>query len=382
MMLYFSLQLVLLLIGISIVSRVWRASTLDGVLCLIIPFYVLLAMVKHWNDPQHDIRWHVVLLFACAIGVVWAQSHLAREVLSEAAVQQALLRDTEAAQEAMSAAEADADDGDSADDTASESARLARYQEKVEFGRAPHAPHLDAPPPAAAAAATHEPDTPARKVAPAAPLTPRQALAAATFQRGVFARPSLGFSIELPQHFHALAGGDVRRIEASRNQAADAREVAWVAHESVALDGAAAWYVRVRWLSDGWVQAGALDAPRLLQGAQRGAALRRLAGSGGDLIGYAVAPSFSGGVADWVEERLPAGANASVLDCHALRLGRNGVVEFSVVAAPAGAQALCDASVRLLARNTRFEAGADYAPGAGAAPRAPYTLAQLLGAAH
>jgi len=388
MMLYLGLQLVLLVIGISIVARVWRASALDGVLCLIVPFYVLLPMFKHWKDPDFDIRWHVLALFVCASAVVWAQFHAAREVVRETATRQALLRDAAPESEDVASAAAEsAATAQEGDDAASEQARLARYQQGVEFGSkaaaAQNAAAQNAAADAAPVARSHEPDTPVRapSAAASAPLTPQQALARATFQRGTFERATLGFAIDVPSHFHVLAAGDARRIEASRGLPGDAREVAWIVHESVALDSSAAWYVRVRWLSDGWVPpAGTLDGWRLLQQAQRGRSAH-LAGSGGDLIGYAIAPSFSAGVADWVEERLPAGAGASVLDCHALRLGRRGVLEFSVVGAAAGAQALCDASVRLLARSTRFERGADWSPAATDANRAPYSLAELIGAA-
>jgi hypothetical protein len=209
-------------------------------------------------------------------------------------------------------------------------------------------------------------------------FTLAQAVKSATYQRGTFDRSTIGFSIDIPEHFHLLAGNDVRRIENAAQQPLDTHEVAWVVHESVALDDSAAWHVRVRWLSDGWVAVnGSLDAWRLLREAQSGVA-SRLAGSGGALIGFAVAPSYSGGIADWVEERIPAHANSGVLDCHAVRLGRRGVVEFSVLAAPPGSQALCDASVRLLARSTRFEPGAEYSPAGIGAAHAPYTLEGLV----
>lgn len=390
MMLYLVLQLVLLAIGISIVTRVWRASTLDGVLCLIVPLYVLIPMVKHWKDPQHDIRFHVLLLFAVAFCVVWVQYRVAHEIVAGAAAERAARLEQVRAQLGTNAAEGDADEaGDAAPGsdelpTDDEVDRPTTPPPVVTLGGEARVASGTQQPPANTRR-SREPETSARALSPAetAAPTPRQALAAATFQRGVFERATLGFAIDLPGHFHALAAGDVRRIESSRNLPADPREVAWVMHESVALDAPAAWHVRVRWLSDGWLPpSGALDGWRLLQQAQQARHAAHLAGSGGDLIGYAIAPGFSGSVADWVEERLPAGANASVLDCHALRLGRNGVVEFSVVGAPAGSQALCDASVRLLARNTRFESGADYSPAATDARRAPYSLAELVAGAR
>jgi len=381
MMMYLLLQFALLAVAIAIVVRVWRASALDGVLCLIVPLYVLVPMIKHWKNPDHDIRFHVALLFAGAIGAVWMQYHFAQEILTEQTAARTALRSAPADQQAEALAdqafESDDDDNGTPTDT-------RRPQATIELGRKARALGGDAvasdtAPPQPAAPVSLEPAAAPREEARAAPLTLRQALALATFQRGTFDRSTIGFAIDVPEHFHLLSAGDARRIEASQGTPGDAREIAWVTQENMPLDSPGAWHVTVRWLSDGWVAAnGEFDAWRLLQQAQTGAAAKRLAGSGGELIGFAVAPSYSGGIADWVEERLPQAATASVLDCHAVRLGRKGVVEFSVVGAAPGSQALCNANVSLLARSTRFEAGADYSPAAVDAPRASYTLAQLV----
>jgi hypothetical protein len=374
MMLYLVVQIAMLVLGIAMIRRVWSVSAMDGILSLLIPLYVIVPMIKNRSDPDHDIRFHVLLFFLGAGVVVWMQYRLAHEVVAEQSQQAGRpMTQEERAQALAERLVGDARDGDPEADA-------DRPQGAVEIGPATRAPRR-AEPSSETSVRSREPDTPvsASAAVPAAPLTFERALATATFQRGVFERASVGFAIDLPGHFHALAAGDVRRIKESQHLPVDNHELAWVLHESVSLDSDATWHVSVRWLSDGWVPApGALDAARLLQDAQRGPLLPRLAGSGGDLVGYAVAPSYSGGVADWVEERLPAGASASVLDCHALRLGRNGVVEFSVVGAAAGSQALCNASVRLLARNTRFEPGATYSPAATDAVRAPYSFNALV----
>lgn len=392
MMLYFALQLALLVVGISIVTRVWRASALDGVLCLIVPFYVLIPLLKHWKNPDYDIRWHVLLLFGLAGAVVWVQFRVAHEILDSAAAAHGARRAYASVPPAGSAADdsGDGNDEDGAAGSASDDAaprddeadRPTPPAPLVSLGGATQVARATA---TAAAPRSREPDTPARALTPQETAAPslHQALAAATFQRGAFERATLGFAIDLPAHFHALAAGDVRRIQSSRDLPADPREIAWIVHESVALDAPAAWHVGVRWHSDGWVPpANVADGWNLLQQAQRHGGNAHLAGSGGDLIGYAIAPGFAGGVADWVEERLPAGAAASVLDCHALRLARRGMLEFTVVGAPPGAQALCAASVRLLARSTRFESGADYSTAATDARRAPYSLPDLLSGAR
>jgi hypothetical protein len=374
MMLLFALQLVLLVISIALVMRVWRASALDGVLCLIVPFYVFVPLIKHWKDPQHDVRFHVLLLMIAGIGSVWLQYHPETALIKEQQRAEAKVNQQAQTLHDYVYAGTQEDDEPAPDDGAS-----------VDLGRAGLGHSSNAPIEPAAAAATapvapinYSSDLPRAPSAVLTTFTLAQAVKAATYQRGTFDRSTIGFMIDIPEHFHLLSGNDVRRIEHAAQQPLDRHEVAWMVHESVALDAPAAWHVRVRWLSDGWVAVnGSLDASRLLLDAQRGSA-SKLAGSRGELIGFAVAPSYSGGVADWVEERLPAHASASVLDCHALRLGRRGVVEFSVVAAPPGSQALCDASVRLLARSTRFEPGAEYSPAGVGAAHAPYTLEDLV----
>jgi hypothetical protein len=390
MTVFFALQIALLAVGISIVMRVWRASTLDGILCLFVPGYVLIPMFKHWNDPDHDIRMHVAALFVLAGAVVWSQFRLAHEIGADADQRSVAAheeRDTSTGETSSSETGAaedvfvqDSDETDGAADT-------TRPQVTIEIGPRRPVRRTEQPVVSAPAPRSREPDTPVRapapgEAAPGALPTPHQAIAMATFLRGSFERSTLGFTLDLPSHFHALAAGDVRRVEASQHAPTDAHEIAWVLHESVPLDSPHEWHVRVRWLSVGWVPAATvLDATRLLQDTQQGKHNTPLAGSGGALIGYAIAPSVSGAVADWVEERLPAGATASVLDCHAVRLGRHGVVEFTVTGAPPGAQALCDASVRLLARRTRFEAGEEYSPADRDATRAPYTLSALISGA-
>jgi hypothetical protein len=381
-------RLALLIVALLAVRRVWRASTVQGLLTLLLPFYVFVAMVRYWSDPDHGIRWHVlVLTVGGVLGFFWQQRLIHEYVTQQAALQAQLL-------ERQSGDESDADDetdGDAAPDTtmphatiefgpaarlANRPARTAPAQTPVEHAAdASPVRHVDAEPAPRASAAA--PD-----VAAAARPTLRDALASATFLRGRFDRSSSGFALELPAHFHALVGVDARRIESSLGLAPDTREVAWVMHENVQPGSPDSWHVRVRWLDDGWIalSGSATDTERLLRDAQQASSTSaRLAGSGGALVGYAVAPSFDAQTVDWVEERLPDNTAESVLDCHALRIGQRGVVEFSVVGARPGTQVLCDLSVRLLARNVRFDAGYAHTADPPAAVRhAGYTATDLV----
>jgi len=324
----------------------------------------------------------VLALVLGGLCMAWYQQRLVETYLAEQRAAQVGMRDA--------IADEDADD-ESDEDTSSaattyatiEFGPAARLQSRAPGGdaTAPTA-HVGAPPPARTLAPTATAETrqpapePAPQHAPAPTL--RGALANVVFLRGRFAREGAGFVLDLPAHFHALAAVDVRRVEAALGVGADAREVGWVMHENVSLADPGAWHVSLRWHDDLRLvpQSEPPDGERLLRGT--GATTRsgnRLLGSGGDLIGFAVAPAIDAGVVDWVEERLPHNAASSVLDCHALRSGRAGTVEFSIVGAQAGSQAACVAVVRLLAHRASFAAASSVV--AAVTPRT-CTLAELL----
>lgn len=391
------LELVLCLVALAAVVRVWRASTLDGVLSLIVPFYIFVALFKYWRDPDHDVRWHVLVMSVGGVFLFYAQQRFLQTLAEQ---QEQLDR---------SPAELAVADDEAYDDGTQALADGSTPSVQIEFGpasrlrarqRAPGPPPPAAPAPAALRAVESAPPPAAVKVADSAPLpaaastedsapaaaaaprpTLQQALAAAAFQRGRIERPSAGFALDLPLNFRALTGADARRVAASIGQPPDPREVAWIADERVALDSPHGWHVSVRWLDDGWVAMPAArpDAQALLHASQQAAAnSRRLGGSGGELIGYPVAPLFAAESVAWVEERLSGGDATSVLDCHALRFGGKGAVELSVIGIEPGMHMACFSAVQTLAASVRFDAGYELAAGPSASARAPYSLLDLV----
>lgn len=387
---YTALRLALLIVMVVTIRRIWRASALHALLSIFIPGYIFVPTVKYWNDPDHNIHWHVLFLLVGGLTACWWGLRIIHEY-------QAGPMGINASQQQVPTDQLSDDPvNDAADDTAApmpdESQDAAATLDAVRHTHPMLAPSKRvpavevAPAPAAAQPAAAQPRLPPNTwqppdSRPEVVITFARAATEAKFTRGKFDLASMGITLGLPGHFHAFGGVDARRIRTSLGLPNDNREIAWVLHEDVPLSGASSWHVRVRWLDDGWVDATiAHDAEQLLRSAQRGAAAApRLAGSGGKLLGYAVAPSFAADMADWVEERLPDGVSSSVLDCHALKLGRKGVLELSIVGAPAGSQALCHASVRLLARRASVDNGAER-------PRraptdvgvAPYTLEGLV----
>jgi hypothetical protein len=380
------IELVLCVIALLAVMRVWRASALEGLLTLLVPCYVYVAMVRHWNDPDHGIRWHVLALTLGGALMFWYGQGVMREMAAEQiAMEAAAQQDEDGTFDA-----AEDDDGAAPTDAATTFATIeigpaprvaarAQAEPAPAQAAAPVAPTAPDPPLSSPAGASGDTDRAPAAVRPSL----RQALAAAVFQRGRFERPGAGFAIDLPHHFHALAAVDARRIEAALGEPYDPRELAWIVHERIALDDPSAWHVRVRRLELGRVvaPARAADPVRLLLDAQHASASRPvLAGTRGALIGYAVAPTFADGIVDWVEERVADDGAGSVLDCHALRSEPTGVVEFSIVAAAPGLQVVCDASVRLLAQRTALAGSA--APAAAPTSAAAYTLADVVARLH
>jgi hypothetical protein len=139
------------------------------------------------------------------------------------------------------------------------------------------------------------------------------------------------------------------------------------------------WHVSMRWHSDGWVSSIAFDpAQQLTTALANKTPAPRVAVSAGDLVGYAAVPQLEGQVLSWTEERVLINSDTHVVDCHALRLGLRGMLEFSIVGMEPGSLALCQTTVRLLADKSSFLPGKEYVASAPAGvAAAPYTVATL-----
>lgn len=373
-----------LIFGLLMVVRVWRASTLDGVLTLLVPFYFIVALIKYWSDPDHDIRFYVLGSFLCTVIAIWSASRvthdlagqivgtpeqrqeLAQELrkkgvkLTPEQEQKLLGNDAEAVLETMQQIEEqhpgafddDGSDGDSSFATASTQPRDAEFEN-----------------PRPVAAQERPPEV----------LSYAEAARRAVFNRGRYTRDAIGVNIDVPSKFRLISATDARRLDRSRGRTEDSRGLAWIIHEKLNLADPDAWHVNARWHSDGWVGSVPLDGATLLDAALANKTpAPHVLVSQGDLIGYAVAPQFDGQVFDWAEERVLENSDEQVVDCHAVRLGRRGVLEFSIVGMPTKSLALCHETVRLIALRSSFLPGKEYPPAAPAEGlRASYTLASL-----
>jgi len=349
------LYVVSFVLGIVIIVRVWRANTLDGVLTLFIPFYVLYSLYKYWGDKDHDIRWPLFAQVVVGCMLFWVIVHVtpAKVDANYPAVAQ----------------EQSADDDDQADNGAAVNRTtgpaLAATQNQAATN--PSAPH--APEPAA--------EEPPRRATPA---ELRRLAEILSFQRGRFVREAVGMNFDIPRGQHLLAGADARRVDTALRGENDTHLIGWMIPADKTLTDPNLHVVRIRWRHDGLVatDSAPLDPAALLAAAQAQTRVPRLSGSGGTLLGYDAAPERQGSTIVWSEERQPEGATTSVFDCHALRLARKGVLEFSIVGADAKAAKSCTDELRALATAVRFDASADYPEQAQGERVAVYSLVGLI----
>lgn len=354
------LYLVCFVLGIFVVVRVWRASTLDGVLTLLVPGYVLYSLYKYWGDPDHDIRWPLLAQVVATGFLVWNAHHVAQTLIEQDRLA--------AAQQQLSASSRD----DSADDDATAQPRSAlstSAPDKTARASTTHAP--SAPEPAT------EVEAPPRRATPAELRKLAEDLG---FQRGRFVREAIGMSFDIPRGQHLLTGNDARRVDTALRGEVDTSLIGWMVAEDKTVTSPGLRVVRLRWRHDGLVapEAESFDAASLLQMAQSRPRVPRLSSSGGTLLRYDAAPDRDGSTIVWSEERQPETAAASTYDCHALRLARKGVLEISLIDVDANAAKSCVKDLLALATATRFDAAADYPKQTAGERIAPYSLAGLI----
>lgn len=381
------------IIGILMLVRVFKASVLDGVLTFFIPLYFIVPLIKHWSDPDHDIKFHVLALFACVGMALWGATRMTQEfagdpggflsshlVSASAEERQKFVQDMRDEGIAISAEDEKAIVSGNKDEVAKAFGHVMETahakglgEEAVSVGAATSSgshkrdAEFDNPRPVAV------PDRPVEVMSYA------EAARRAVFNRGRWTREATGFSVDVPARFRLISPTDARRLEQARGRAEDKRLMGWILHENLNLADPDIWHVSMRWHSDGWVSSIAFDpAQQLTTALANKTPAPRVAVSAGDLVGYAAVPQLEGQVLSWTEERVLTNSDTHVVDCHALRLGLRGMLEFSIVGMEPGSLALCQTTVRLLADKSSFLPGKEYVASAPAGvAAAPYTVATL-----
>ena len=175
--------------------------------------------------------------------------------------------------------------------------------------------------------------------------------------------------IDVPAHFHFIAGADLQTLYAGAERDRGRRTLGWLVHESVNLAAPNAWFVKIDWLGDGFIAENdlAVYAHQALLADAQHAAMQRSNLQGDvamrfSLIRYAEPPAFDAarhGVT-WVEELAYANRSEHRLDCYAAKLARGGALVYSISAIGMQRQELCLRAVRLAAARTQFVSGYAY----------------------
>lgn len=383
------------IIGILMLVRVFKASVLDGVLTFFIPLYFIVPLIKHWSDPDHDIKFHVLALFACAGMGFWALNRMTHDFASDpngflsghlasASPQerQKFVQDMRDEGVAISAEDEKAIVGGNKEEVAKAFGHVMETARAKGLGE--EYAGTDTPASGGGAARTRDAefDNPRPVAVPDRPveiMSYAEAARRAVFNRGRWTREATGFSVDVPARFRLISPTDARRLDQARGRAEDPRLMGWILHENLNLANPDIWHVTMRWHSDGWVGSLAFDPVQQLSTALANKTpAPRVAVSGGDLVGYAAVPQLEGQVLTWAEERVLTNSDTHVVDCHALRLGLRGMLEFSIVGMEPGSLALCQTTTRLLADKSSFLPGKEYVASAPAGiAAAPYTVATL-----
>jgi uncharacterized membrane-anchored protein len=185
-----------------------------------------------------------------------------------------------------------------------------------------------------------------------------------TSQTGPVALPEINAMLAVPTHFKFVSRAGLNTVASQFDLGVGDDTLGWLVHEKIKLGEPGAWYVELRWDGDGFVREESFankTADEFKVEAQRMAVKlsRRNAEEGFpqfSMMGHPHPPQWIADdhVATWVEELAWEGSAARTYDCYALKQGRFGLVEASIVNQPDGRQELCLRAVRQSARAISF----------------------------
>jgi len=221
---------------------------------------------------------------------------------------------------------------------------------------------------------------PAEAAAPATPPPSLKEVAShVQWYRGAYSREATGFQFTVPSNYHLAENNDARNLEMATGHPDDVDVVAWIVALNQPITNPQTWVVRVRWRGDGVVAATPADLEaKQLDAARARPTEKRLASSDGTFKRFVDEPELIGRVVDWVEERTPASGKGSVFDCHAVRLARRGILEFSIIGVNEAVAKTCAATLQGFTEKLTFDEAHEYPDQPGTNPKAPYTLAGLV----
>ncbi|RYD14099.1 MAG: DUF2167 domain-containing protein [Lysobacteraceae bacterium] len=194
------------------------------------------------------------------------------------------------------------------------------------------------------------------------------AYAGLPYRAGTIALPQAQARIDLPSHFRFVSSEALRGAGIEVDDVPHAAALGWIVHESVDLASDTAWYIDLDWFGEGFVSADRLAVygnDALL--AEARATAQRLSGLDDtpefELARFAETPVYnvSDALLTWAEDIRYADEGATTRNCHAIKLGRAGALQFSIQDMAPARQELCLRAVRLVAGSSRFLEGRAYA---------------------
>lgn len=186
--------------------------------------------------------------------------------------------------------------------------------------------------------------------------------------RGKLTLSDTGAELSVPEHWRFVEAEPLRKALSGTKHYPGLGVIGWLVHERVdiaQLD--TLWYVEVYAEQRGHVKAAGADDRDLED--RKGEATAKInakAFAGGapsfSFVKFLEAPTYDATYdrAVWVDQMSYPGETELLLDCYAIKLGKEAQIWFRMREQFDGARELCTRSVRLMAAKTQFVSGAGY----------------------
>ena len=187
--------------------------------------------------------------------------------------------------------------------------------------------------------------------------------------RGKLALADTGAELSVPEHWRFIEARPLREALSGTKHYPGLGVIGWLVHERVDLAQLdTLWYVEVYAEQRGHVKAtGADDSDLQARKGEATAKINAKAFASGapsfSFVKFLEAPTYDAQYdrAVWVDQMSYPGETELLLDCYAIKLGKEAQLWFRMREQFEGARELCTRSVRLMAAKTQFVSGAGYA---------------------
>jgi len=213
----------------------------------------------------------------------------------------------------------------------------------------------------------------------------RRTIDSLSFRHGDIELRTAKASLLLPESFRFIGRAATERVLAVLEEAPADELLGWVIHQSINLAKDDAWAIEVSWYEDGFLALRPLAeiAPERLwilaqyTHTELGSHRERAGYEHSELVEFAIEPRPDNDLVYWAK-RLRHANGSEHLDCHALRRGRFGWLEFVSRYLPDDQLELCLRAVRTIAVNSRFDHGAAVRDTLRGDPRSTISLVEII----